>query len=262
MSQNENGQIDMDTGEELPAVHEVLSAHQLHSISVFITFFNVSVVLNNFTVSNPFFSIARRPVVDDLPVHDLGHMDVQCPFCQALHWLEEHVSSSRIHHPEFEACFQHGKVKLDALRLPPVALYNLFVNDTQQGREFRKNIVQYNAALAFTSLGVNIDRSVLGRGAPVFRIHGELKHLCGSLLPEPNSDPCYSQLYIYDPHAAYQYRISRNGNLSLNTMAILQRLLHDHNAYSPLYRHAYEILRMYDAPDYTIKLCVLPGNDP
>jgi len=58
MSQNENGQIDMDTGEELPAVREVLSAHQLHSISVFITFFNVSVVLNNFAVSNPFFSIA------------------------------------------------------------------------------------------------------------------------------------------------------------------------------------------------------------
>ncbi len=50
-------------------------------------------------------------------------------------------------------------MKLDALRVPPVALFNLFMDDTPAGREFRKNIVQYNSALAFTSLGVNIYRS-------------------------------------------------------------------------------------------------------
>jgi hypothetical protein len=200
--------------------------------------------------------------VDTVPVHDLGRMNIECPFCAALHWLDERVSSSTVHRPEFEGCCQHGKVKLDALRSPPLALYNLFVDDTPAAKEFRRNIVQYNAALAFTSLGVNIDRSIIGRGPPVFRIHGELKHLSGSLLPATNSDPCYSQLYIYDSHAAYQYRVSRNGNLALNTMAVLQHVLHSHNAYSPLYQHAYEILTMYDAPDYSIKLCVLPGNDP
>jgi hypothetical protein len=35
-----------------------------------------------------------------------------------------------------------------------------------------------------------------------------------------------------------------------------------YNAYTPIYRHAYEILQMYDAPDYTVKLCVVPGHDP
>jgi len=48
----------------------------------------------------------------------------------------------------------------------------------------------------------------------------------------------------------------------MNTMAVLQRVLCDNNAYNPLYQHAYEILHMYDAPDYTVKLCVLPHNDP
>ena len=45
-------------------------------------------------------------------------------------------------------------------------------------------------------------------------------------------------------------------------MHTLQRLMLDYNAYTPIYQHAYEVLQTYDTPDYTVKLCVLPGNDP
>ena len=55
--------------------------------------------------------------------------------------------------------------------------------------------------------------------------------------------------------------MSRNENLSLNTMQILQRVMSDYNAYTPIYQHAYEVLQLYDAPDYTVKLCVAPGHD-
>jgi hypothetical protein len=189
-------------------------------------------------------------------------MNVRCPHCDALHWSQERVSSSRINVPEFQMCCAHGKVKLPPLRLPPQPLYNLFISDSLDAKEFRANIVQYNAALAFTSLGVKVDQSVLGRGPPVFRIHGELRHLSGSLLPEESTSPSYSQLYVVDPHEAYRYRILRNENLSLHTMQTLQQVMYDYNAYSPIYRHAYEVLQMYDAPDYTVKLCVVPGNDP
>jgi hypothetical protein len=189
-------------------------------------------------------------------------MNICCPFCNALHWLDERVSSSKIGSPEFGMCCAHGKVKLPSLRVPPFPLYNLFTGDSHEAKEFRTNIVQYNAALAFTSLGVNVDHSIVGRGPPVFRIHGELRHLSGSLLPEESEVPCYSQLYIYDSDIAYRYGISRNENLSLNTMHTLQRVMWDYNTYTPIYQHAYEVLRMYDAPDYTVKLCVVPGNDP
>jgi hypothetical protein len=209
-----------------------------------------------------FFAIARHPISDSFPIHDLGRMNVECPFCRALHWREERVSSSRINNPEFEACCQHGKVHLRPLQDPPLILRNLYVDDNHQAHEFRSNIVQYNSALAFTSIGVKIDRSIHGRGPPVFRIHGELKHLSGSLLPEPSQNPCYSQLYIYDPHSAYRFRVSRNPDLSLHTMTSLQDMLNVHNVYAPIYRHAYEVLEIYDAPDYTLKLCVVPGNDP
>ena len=153
-------------------------------------------------------------------------------------------------------------MKLPLLSVPPPPLYELFVEDTHEAKEFRSNIVQYNAALAFTSLGVNIDHSINNRGPPVFRIHGELRHLSGSLLPEEFHSPSYSQLYIYDPHEAFQHRISRNDNLSLNTMRVLQRVMYDYNPYASIYQHAYEILQSYDAPDYTVKLCVVPGHDP
>jgi len=136
------------------------------------------------------------------------------------------------------------------------------MDDTPAGKEFRQNIVQYNAALAFTSMGVNIDRSVIGGGPPVFRIHGELTHLSGSLLPEAGTQPIYAQLYVYNSDEAYRCRISRNDNLSLHTMNTLQQVIEEYNAYHPLYQHAYEILQQYDSPDYGIKLCVLPENDP
>ena len=226
-------------------------------------FLSITVLsLMSFSVQDPFFCIGRRPVFDGLTPNDLGAMNVRCPFCDALHWENECVSSSRVGHPEFQMCCAHGKVNLTPLRLPPAPLYDLFVGDTHEAKQFRSNIVQYNAALAFTSLGVKIDHSINSRGPPVFRIHGELRHLSGSLLPQESHRPSYSQLYIYDPHEAFQQRVFRNENLSLNTMRVLQGVIHDHNPYASIYQHAFEVLQIYDAPDYTVKLCVVPGHDP
>jgi hypothetical protein len=219
-------------------------------------------LLMNFSVHNSFFCIARQPVVDDLCPVELGLMNIRCPYCDALHWLDERVSSSRVGRPEFQTCCAHGKITLPPLRRPPAALYDLYTGDTHEAKEFRSNIVQYNATFAFTSLGVKVDTSLLGRGPPVFRIHGELRHLSGSLLPDASVYPSYSQLYVYDPHEAYRYRVLRNENLSLHTMRVLQQIMCDYNVYTRIYRHAYEILQMYNAPDYTVNLCVLPGHDP
>ena len=73
--------------------------------------------------------------------------------------------------------------------------------------DFKKDIRAYNAALAFTSLGVKLDRSVAtGTGPYSFRIHGELCHLAGSLLPAEGEDPRYAQLYIHNPANALAIR--------------------------------------------------------
>jgi len=53
---------------------------------------------------------------------------------------------------------------------PPEQLAYFFTAATPQADRFRQNIRQYNAALAFTSLGVEVDNSVNegGGGPPTF----------------------------------------------------------------------------------------------
>ena len=83
-------------------------------------------LLMSLSVHNPSFCIARQHVDDTLSPIDLGPMNIGCPFCDALHWIDERVLSSRVGHPEFQTCCAHGKVKLSALQVPPAPLYDLF----------------------------------------------------------------------------------------------------------------------------------------
>ncbi len=125
-------------------------------------------------------------------------------------------------------------------------------------------MAQYNSALAFTSVGVSVDESVnrRGRGPPVFRIHGELKHYSGTLLPRTGTAPAYAQLYILDPQAALQYRMHRNGNLDVDIMLALQNMLRTANPYVAVYEHAFEILSEHpDTEDMSVHLRVMAGQD-
>ena len=124
-------------------------------------------------------------------------------------------------------CCNHGQVVLPLLQQPPAYLHGLLTEQTIDAKEFRENIAQYNAALAFTSIGVTIDENVnRGCGPYVFKIHGELKHLSGSLLPRESHAPTYAQLYVLDPQAALKYRMHRNSNLDQSIMNALTAKRH------------------------------------
>ena len=205
------------------------------------------------------FCIARNPYIITQR-HDCGRMNVACRHCGALHWMDERVSSSK-QSPEFSMCCLHGQVSLPLLPDPPDPLRELYTTQSTQAREFRNNIVLYNRALTFTSLGVSQDHEINdGFGPPTFRIHGELKHWSGSLLPQEGHSPSYAQLYIYDPKSAMQYRMNRNIGLRRDTMQLLQQLLLDNNGYASIYQHAFEILNLFDSPDYSIRLCAAPNK--
>ena len=68
------------------------------------------------------------------------------------------------------------------------------------GRGFQEKIRAYNCALAFDSLGANIDRGLANakQGLYTFRIHGLVYHSIGQLLPKDNEAPKYAQIYIHD----------------------------------------------------------------
>jgi hypothetical protein len=120
-----------------------------------------------------------------------------CSSCGALHWIDERLAGTSIVNPKFGTCCHQGKVKLPLLQDPPLILRQLLEGNDIRAKEFQMNIRQYNAANAFTSLGAEVDNSILQGNAPYsFRIHGELRHQAGSLLPEPGREALYAQLYI------------------------------------------------------------------
>ena len=73
-------------------------------------------------------------------------------------------------------------VHLPAMPEWPITLWRLYEEDAN----FWNQICQYNSALAFTSLDVDVNHSVIqGSGPLSFCIHGALYHLMGTLeIPE------------------------------------------------------------------------------
>jgi len=142
--------------------------------------------------------IACHPFDPVWPVHDLSPFNTQCPSCAALHWLDKHLAMSSRRNPTFGMCCYSGKVSLPPLHAIPPELYHLLADHTDpRGTAFQDNIHNYNNMLAMTSVGRQLDHTLNNGGGPwVFKLHGQLTHRIGSLLPQPIFAPSHAQLYI------------------------------------------------------------------
>jgi len=141
---------------------------------------------------------------------DIGQPDRECESCGALMWYEERSDKCRKPtHPKFSICCMQGKVELPPFKKPPATLERLMSKSTPMSKKFMKNIRMYNNMFAFTSMGGKVDHSVNNGQAPyVFRISGQNMHYMGSLLPMPEKQPRFSQMYIYDTENELSNRIS------------------------------------------------------
>ena len=157
------------------------------------------------------FNHARDPSFDlhNLATHNMGPMNVACPNCQALHWDCERLTKSSKRNPKFGMCCLSGNVALPMQNPPPPQLMSLFNGQTVESKNFLQHIRKYNAAFAFTSLGVKTV-NLPGHGPYVFKIQGMLSHRIGSLLPDANDDATYAQLYFHDSREALNIRVRRN----------------------------------------------------
>ena len=168
-------------------------------------------------------------------------MNVECRYCQALHFDAEKLTSSTRNDKKFGMCCLQGQVQLPLLPEPPATLRDLLCGRSALSPHFHKHIRQYNSALAFTSLGVKIDHSVTGTtGVYSFRVHGELCHKMGSLLPENETmEKSYAQLYVHDPDEALNIRQRRNPACQQPIMHALQDMLYNVNPFIPVYQQAH-----------------------
>ena len=75
----------------------------------------------------------------------------------------------------------------------PSQLETLFTQDTERGKNFRKNIRRYNTAFSFSSFSANL-LSLPGRGPRVLRMCGQIYHNYATLYPANNAlPPCFNQ---------------------------------------------------------------------
>jgi hypothetical protein len=119
----------------------------------------------------------------------------------------------------------------------------LLKGDFGQAKEFQGNIGKYNAAFAFTFIGVSRTNShVKGRGPYIFKFQGEMRHLTGSMLPNHGKTTRYAQLYVINMAEATNIQMQRNPQCTQNTIVELHKLLQNHHAFFGYYQQAYEIL--------------------
>lgn len=60
----------------------------------------------------------------------------------------------------------------------PPELYELFVADAEEAREFLNNIREYNSIFLFTSFSAKIDKELASsrKGVNTFKAHGQIYH--------------------------------------------------------------------------------------
>jgi hypothetical protein len=109
-------------------------------------------------------------------------------------------------------------VTLPLLAPPPKPLRRLPTGNEADAKDFHQHIHSHNNALAFTSMGANLDTSVAQPGDYTYRLRCELYHRMGSLLPQPGEAPKFAQLYISNPHAELDGRMGNFGDLNWDTM--------------------------------------------
>ena len=156
-------------------------------------------------------------------------------------WTSESIGKDfKTGEPTFTICCNHGQIKLPPINQPPPLLEELF-----QYSWFRDTIRVYNSVLAFISIGMKMDYSVVNAPGPyTIRIQGQTHHRIGSLIPRQGRPPEYIQLYIFDMGNEVRNRLkamgqtSTEGNLDEATLARLIEMIDGNNCLAKLFRRA------------------------
>ncbi|KAF6164218.1 hypothetical protein GIB67_010188 [Kingdonia uniflora] len=71
----------------------------------------------------------------------LGNMDNECPSCHALHWLDEKLTNSTRYRPLFGTYCKQGKIRLPIFQPLPLAMQELYDDDSSHAKSFRSHIL-------------------------------------------------------------------------------------------------------------------------
>ncbi|CAN7050018.1 unnamed protein product [Brassica rapa subsp. trilocularis] len=116
-------------------------------------------------------------------------------------------------------------------------------------------------------MGANVDHSVTGTAGPYsYRVHGQIVHRIGSLLPGDGNLPEYLQLYIFDTENELENRkhavTKGNSTLALADEIIvgLIEMLDSNNHLARTFRHARDRIKTTGASEFKITLVSQPSR--
>ncbi|GFT84156.1 helitron_like_N domain-containing protein [Nephila pilipes] len=113
-------------------------------------------------------------------------MDKVCRYCQALKFQNETPGM----------CCASGKVVLSPLPTLPEPLLSLLSGDSEDSKLFLRYIRKFNSCFQMTSTKI-CDLASDGRNfETTFKIQGQVYHTIGSLMPMPNDEPKFLQIYF------------------------------------------------------------------
>ena len=126
-------------------------------------------------------------------------------------------------------CCRSGKVGLPNLPVPPKPLRSLVLGSHPNSQQFMNHIRKYNSCFQMTSFGadhVETDAHMFGK----FKVQGQVYHSIGSLLPLPNEQHKFLQIYFMgDSNDQARQRQSNIPDLLFEIVMALQDMLHDKN---------------------------------
>lgn len=127
-------------------------------------------------------------------------------------------------------CCNGGKVQLLPIQPPPEPLYSLLNDSHPEHVHFISSIRKYNGCFQMTSFGAN--QVVEDRFMPTFKVLGQVYHLVGSVLPLPDQEARFLQIYfVGEDERETRLRCSHYPDVKPALVKQLQHMLHEHNAY-------------------------------
>ncbi|VEN61445.1 unnamed protein product, partial [Callosobruchus maculatus] len=157
---------------------------------------------------------------------DIGSMNIACPHCKPFKFKNEAPG----------ICCASGQIKLTPLIPPPEPLHSLVSGNGRDSIHFLNTIQQYNC-FQMTSFGAT--KVVRDNFRPTFKIQGQIYHRTGSLLPMPDSEYKFLQIYFMgDSSRQVDQRCAHNNTVKRPIVEQLQIFFHQHNALVALFTTA------------------------
>ncbi|KAE9525651.1 hypothetical protein AGLY_014178 [Aphis glycines] len=161
----------------------------------------------------------------------IGGMTVRCLHCAAAKFPGEKAG----------VCCANGKVKLPAFESPPNPLHSLIFGTSPTSKHFLSNNQEYNTSFQITSFGAT--KVIRDSFMPTFKIQGQIYHRTDSLLPFPDTEPQFLQIYfVGNRNDELNRRCAIASSARRHIILDLQIFFHQHNGLVQLFKTALDLM--------------------